>query len=151
MFLALQHSAYMCPLPSMFWLLKRFFWGEGGVSFVSAISSSDSRGKWAWSTAIVPVSVGTKRRSQVTSPGHRSQVTENSINKVIHSAGLFMFIGLFYFRLRDNQSCVWHRLWFPFCSEPRFKSLRLERRQSLVWRTPSNRTEEGTLQVPIHV
>ena len=46
---------------------------------------------------------GTKRRSQVTDPGHRSrskvtghrsQVTENA-KKVRHSAGLVMFIYLF--------------------------------------------------------
>ena len=49
-------------------------------------------------------------RSQVT--GHRSQVTghrsQKMQQKVRHSAGLFMFIYLFHFRLRHNQAYVWH-------------------------------------------
>ena len=54
---------------------------------------------------IVACSPG-RYKTQVT--GHRSQVTENAIKKVRHSAGLFVFIYLFHFRLRHNQAYVWH-------------------------------------------
>ena len=52
----------------------------------------------------VAAAAGTKRRSQV---------TENAIKKVRHSAGLFVFIYLFRFRLRHNQAYVWHRPCLP--------------------------------------
>ena len=39
-------------------------------------------------------------------PGHRSQVTENSIKKLDTPHGLFLFIYLFHFRLGHDQACV---------------------------------------------
>ena len=51
MFLALHHSAHA----DIHVLVARAVFLEAAVSFISEISSSDTRGKRAWSTAIVPV------------------------------------------------------------------------------------------------
>ena len=65
---------------------------------------------------------GVLNNRQVKTAGHWSQVqvTGRRSQKVRHSAGLFMFIYSFHFRLRHNQAYVWHRPCFP-CSKSKRK------------------------------